>query len=153
MTLKLASLVFPLSIYSQIHSDSTIRIFGHNDFCLHKRFNGYARLHDVFVWPCEPDISSPNKIKTGRYRWEYDRSTGLVKSVGSFEANSEKPYCWMTQNPERVSQRLRIAACDENDITQQFDYGPDGRFFSRANKGLCAHHSRVNYTIFLDNRH
>ena len=126
--------------------DTTIRPTGFEGFCVYKRWADYVQSQDVWSWPCN-DATHQNLNKAGKYHWNYNSTTGLVKSIGSERLRPHKPFCWFISRPDTVwSQRLKIKACDENDLQQQFDYEPaNGRLVLRSNRRLC-----VNYQINND---
>ena len=98
---------------------------------LHKRYLDFVNNQDVWLWPCNPDHSS------GKFSWEYDSTTGLIKSVGSETKYPENPFCWrFPKYDSNWKQRVKIAPCDENDVQQKFDY-VNGRIHSRSRAKLC----------------
>ena len=136
--------LLPISLSSQlIFQDKTIRPFGdsndQNGFCIYKRYADYIKSQEVWMWPCA-DSYHVNPKKSGKYHWSFDNSTGLIRSEGSFAMRPNKPFCWWVSRPETMySQRLKIKACDENDVQQQFSL-VDGRIHSNANLKLCVGH-------------
>ena len=109
-----------------VNSDSTIRPLGSgSEMCAYKRWNSYTMGQDVWLWPCDPGHGSK------KYIWEYDASTGLVTSMGSLKKDPTRPFCWWIKDTSRVyAQRLKIKQCDENELSQQFDYSAFKKLFS-----------------------
>merc|ERR1712048_1417211 len=116
-----------------VGGDETIRPFGADGetYCFFKRWMGFANGQDVWVWPCNPNHGS------GKYRWSYDSSTGLILSQGSIVKNPAKPFCLNIVRAESLwSQRVKILRCDETMLSQQWDF-VDGKIVSRANPNVC----------------
>ena len=64
----------------------------------------------------------------------------LSRPLCSYALRPHKPFCWRVARPSSVyQQRLRIMACDENDINQKFEL-IDGKLHSSANKRICVGH-------------
>lgn len=125
-----------IQLESPVQEDGTIRFPGSPNMCVYKRWNDYKLAQDIFAWPCD-DINSSNAVKQGRLKWSYNSTTGLVKSIGSEEMRPSKPFCWNLVTPGRSSQKLKIKACDESDVNQQFDFDGNGRFVPRSDRMLC----------------
>ena len=67
------------------------------------------------MWPCA-DASHQNEAKAGKYHWQYNATTGLVKSLGSERARPTKPFCIFISKPDSVwKQRVKIRQCDAED--------------------------------------
>lgn len=91
------------------------------------------------MWQCK-DASHFNAKKAGKYWWTFDPMTGLVQSQGSYEMRPEKPFCWRISKPQTMyHQRLKILACDADDVQQQFTL-VNGKLHSSANNKLCVGH-------------
>ena len=125
-----------------IHPDSTIRPLGafpdseSTNYCIYKRWNDYVAGQELWLWPCA-DATHQNIKKSGKYRWNFDNTTGLIKSMGSEELRPNKPFCWYIHKPNSMwGQRLKIKACDENSDQQKFKY-ENGKFFLENYPKIC----------------
>merc|ERR1739848_607862 len=58
-------------------SDGTIKPLTLSNHCLYKRYLGFEYGHEIWLWSCNSHHSS------GKYQWNYDPQTGLIKIVGS----------------------------------------------------------------------
>ena len=124
--------LFSFEINGPVRSDTTIRPFGaiSDTHCIYKRYLGYTSGQDLWVWPC--DVGSANVNAAGKYQWNYNSTSGLVKSIGSEIKNPDQPFCWNIVDPSRAwTQRVKIDVCDENNANQKFDF-IDGRIQART---------------------
>ena len=85
---KSSSTSFELSFSeSFIYPDQTIRLFSEKStHCAFKKYSGYNTGDEIWLKSC--DIGNQNPIKSGKYKWGYNKTTNQIYSVG----NSN--FCW-----------------------------------------------------------
>ena len=94
---------------------------GGAEFCIYKRYLGYADGHELWLWKCDPEH------KSLKYQFEFDETSGLIKSLGSVKKDAENPYCWHVGELDRVwTQRVKIKQCDASDSGQKFTFTSEG---------------------------
>lgn len=122
-------------------SNEIIHPLNQPDFCIFKRYEDYGVNHQLWLWPCDKNHTHK------KYNWEFDESTGLIKSLGSEIKYPEQPYCWYLSDPELIwKQRVKIKPCDQNDNLQKFEFF-DGVIYPTANTNLCVGYELSGFSL------
>ena len=118
-----------------IGEDHTIKPFSWDDnSCAFKKYSGYNVNDEIWLSDCA-NLNSPNANKNGKFKWNFNKETGQVSSMGAEDQGMS--LCWRISSSNRAyKQRVRLANCNENDVLQQFGYS-DGRLHLKAAERLC----------------
>lgn len=109
-----------MTTVTMINEDHTIRLLASNrqDWCVFKKYSDFKAGDEIWYTPCRAGNANVNKAR--KYTWMYDVETHQIQSKGALEVKNKR-LCWRIDNPDRPSkQRIRIQACDSNDIKQKW---------------------------------
>ena len=105
-----------------------------SEFCAFKKYSSYRVNDEIWFKPCEVSHQNPNKA--GKYRFNFDESTGLVSSAGALDFMSLN-LCFRISSLTRFGkQRVLLANCDANDANQIFQV-INGRLHVQGETRIC----------------
>ena len=119
-----------------VQEDNTIRFLdsSRRDWCIFKKYADFKAGDEVWYAPC--DVTASNLNKAGKYTWIYNQETKQIQSKGAQELKNKR-LCWrIPQTSKLGKQRIRIQACDDDDINQKWNIIA-GRLHPVGGERLC----------------
>ena len=135
-----------------VQEDNTIRFLdsSRRDWCIFKKYADFKAGDEVWYAPC--DVAASNLNKAGKYTWIYNQETKQIQSKGALELKNKR-LCWrIPQTSKLGKQRIRIQACDDDDINQKWNIIA-GRLHPVGGERLCVGIKVLVSTNTKDTKH